>query len=208
MSGQELPAVSMEGISDVRDLKASLRSLHGFPLCMQQLLHNGNGLDDSTKLDAPIDLQLVLLTLSAAAQQCDAVNELCKSCFGGHLNIVRLLLEAGADTNVRDREARTPLILAARNGHVEIARLLLDAGADKNLQSFLGETALGVAARNGCFEIAQMLLDAGADPDLQTRFARTVLQLRMAKSKWHGCFCKPVLSIQLLCSQLKMATWS
>ena len=41
MSGQELAAIDMEKIFDVRGLKATLRSLHGFPMCMQQMLHNG-----------------------------------------------------------------------------------------------------------------------------------------------------------------------
>ncbi|CAE7566545.1 mask, partial [Symbiodinium pilosum] len=166
MSGQELPAVSIEGISVVRDLKASLCSLHGFPLCMQQLLHNGNGLDDSTKLDAPIDLQLVLLALSTKAQQCEAANELCESCLKGDLNIVRLLLEAGANKNATDPENRTALMLAAETGHLEITRLLLEAGADKDLKTALCTTALMVAAQKGHVEIARLLLDAGANKDL------------------------------------------
>ena len=67
MSGQELPAVSTERILDVQDLKASL-SLDGFPICMQQLLHNGKSLNSFTKLDAPMDLQLVLLPLLSNEQ--------------------------------------------------------------------------------------------------------------------------------------------
>ena len=64
LSGQKLPAVSTEEISNVLDLKASLRSLHGFPMCLQQVLHNSNSLDNSTELDATICLQLVLLALT------------------------------------------------------------------------------------------------------------------------------------------------
>ena len=140
MSGQELPAVSMEQISHVEDLKALLRSLHGFPMCIQKLLHKGNSLDNSTKLDAPIHLQLVLL--SAEVQQLEAAKELAESCRKGDPKVVRLLLEPGASKNAEDDKGDTPLRLTARNGHVEIAQLLVEAGADKDLRSRLGCTAL------------------------------------------------------------------
>ena len=45
----------------------------------------------------------------------------------GHLEIVRLLLEHGADVHARDDEV---LIWASRNGHLEVVRLLLNKGAD------------------------------------------------------------------------------
>ena len=66
----------MENISDVRDLKNALLRLHGFPMCMQEVLHNSKSLDNSTKLDAPIDLQLVILALSTEVLQVEAGKEL------------------------------------------------------------------------------------------------------------------------------------
>ena len=125
MSGQELLTGSMDAISDVGDLKASLRSLHGFPKCMQQLLHNGNSLDNSTKLDAPINLQLVLRRPSKEAQRQEAATELVASCAQGDLEAARMLVEAGADKNAEDHEGKPALMLAAENGHMEIVRLLL-----------------------------------------------------------------------------------
>ena len=91
MSGQELPPVRMEEISHVKDLKASLRSLHGFPRCMQQLLHNGNSLDNSTKIYAPMDLQVVLLAILDDAQQPQAAKELAESCESSDFKVARLL---------------------------------------------------------------------------------------------------------------------
>ena len=41
-----------EELSDVGSLKQHLRTLHGFPLCIQQILHHGLCLDDAFKLDA------------------------------------------------------------------------------------------------------------------------------------------------------------
>ena len=120
MSGQELLAVSMEEISDVRDVKSALRGLHSFPVCMQRLLHNDNVLDNFTQLDASIDLQFVLVAPSTPAQQLEAAEELAESCDRGHLKVSRLLLEAGADTDWENEMGFTGLMRAAENGHTEI----------------------------------------------------------------------------------------
>ena len=48
----------------------------------------------------------------------------------GHVEVVRLLLSAGADMEKFSTYGDTPLIYAARGGHVEVERLLLSAGAD------------------------------------------------------------------------------
>ena len=59
----------------------------------------------------------------------------------GHVEIARLLLDAGAGKDVRGYNGYTALMFAAENGKVEIAQLLLDACADKNLQARAGVTA-------------------------------------------------------------------
>jgi uncharacterized protein len=49
--------------------------------------------------------------------------------------VVRLLIERGADVNQGDNAGFTPLHLAATLGYSEVARVLLDAGADPNRRS-------------------------------------------------------------------------
>ena len=57
----------------------------------------------------------------------------------GKREIVRLLLEAGAQVNVRGhRSDRTPLFMAAEVGDLETARLLLQHGAKLNLTDQYG----------------------------------------------------------------------
>ena len=46
----------------------------------------------------------------------------------GHLEMVRFLLEAGADQEHKTDEMHTALMEASMDGHVEVARLLLDSG--------------------------------------------------------------------------------
>lgn len=48
----------------------------------------------------------------------------------GHLDTVRLLVEAGSDLGLTDVEGATALTLARRNGHADVAALLEQAGAD------------------------------------------------------------------------------
>lgn len=51
------------------------------------------------------------------------------SCLAGHLEMVRFLLQAGADQEHKTDEMHTALMEASMDGHVEVARLLLDSGA-------------------------------------------------------------------------------
>ena len=60
----------------------------------------------------------------------------------GHVEIVRLLLEAGVDKDLQDWYGDTALHRASLSGQVDIARLLLEARADKDVLSRSGNTAL------------------------------------------------------------------
>jgi ankyrin repeat protein len=88
--------------------------------------------------------------------------------------LVRLLLNAGADVNSRD----TPLITAALLNCTEIVKLLLDAGADVNAKrGAIGGTALMWAARGGTrgTETVKLLLNSGADVNAQDETGSTAL---------------------------------
>ena len=47
----------------------------------------------------------------------------------GHLDVARLLIEAGADLNIADGENSTALSLARSYGNLDVAALLSEAGA-------------------------------------------------------------------------------
>lgn len=48
---------------------------------------------------------------------------------GGYLTVVHLLLQAGAHTDVLDRDQNTPLMLACANSHNDVVKYLVKAGA-------------------------------------------------------------------------------
>ncbi len=52
----------------------------------------------------------------------------------GHVEIVRLLLDKGADVNAQGGDLGNALYVASDGGHAEIVRLLLDKGVDVNVQ--------------------------------------------------------------------------
>ena len=64
----------------------------------------------------------------------------------GHVEVVRCLVEGGADKNVVTSNGSTPLHLAADNGHVEVVRFLVEGGADKNVVDSDGRTPLQLAS--------------------------------------------------------------
>jgi uncharacterized protein len=78
----------------------------------------------------------------------------------GHLKIVRMLLEHGADPNIREQGGYTPLHAAAQNGDDDMIRLLLYGGADLTIASNNGKTALDLALEAG-HEKATLLLGEG-----------------------------------------------
>ena len=78
----------------------------------------------------------------------------------GHLEIVRLLIQHGADPNVREQGGYTPLHAAAQNDDEEMIRTLLFGGADLNIKSKDDKTPLDLAMEAGHAK-ATLLLSEG-----------------------------------------------
>ena len=99
----------------------------------------------------------------------------------GHLEAVRLLVDAGADPGRADSDGATPLTNAAMNGYLEAAQLLLDAGADLDgsvdsarwTVDCDGFTPLMSTAVHGQLEVLRLLLGRGAAVDAVDPTGRT-----------------------------------
>jgi len=89
----------------------------------------------------------------------------------------KLLLDAGAKTDIQDIDGRTALHYAAMNGWLDFCRVLVEAGAHTGLQDIHSKTALHFAASSGYSEICTMLVKAGADFNLLDSEGCTPLQL-------------------------------
>jgi len=64
---------------------------------------------------------------------------------GGHLEIMRMLLEASAYIDAASPNGSTPLMMAAMYGTTDAVKLLLEAGADPTLKNVLGLSAIDFA---------------------------------------------------------------
>lgn len=85
---------------------------------------------------------------------------------GGYVNIIKLLLNHGAEINSRtgSKLGISPLMLAAMNGHTAAVKLLLDKGSDINAQIETNRnTALTLACFQGRHEVVSLLLDRKAN---------------------------------------------
>ncbi|KAJ5051341.1 hypothetical protein NUH16_003480 [Penicillium rubens] len=115
----------------------------------------------------------------------------------GKLEIVRLLLDNGADISVADNNGCTPLYSASSNGHLGVVRLLLDNGADIILADKRACTPLHGASENGHVEVVKLLLQSlEASIDTRDDTGRTPLFLAAARGR------SEVLRLLLSCNAL------
>jgi ankyrin repeat protein len=98
----------------------------------------------------------------------------------GDVELMRLLLDRGADPKINTKLGVTPLAAAAGIGWVEgvtserspaqtveAVKLLLELGIDPDYQAETGRTALHGAAHKGATEVAKLLVAAGARLDIR-----------------------------------------
>jgi ankyrin repeat protein len=171
------------------------------PLCLAALINyrlasfsdSNNDLDSDSNNDLDSDSNNDLDSDSNNDLDSDSNNDL-DSDSNSKLNndlveIVKLLLEYGAEVNVRNENGETPLHSASTNGQFEITNLLLKNEADVNARNENGETPLCEVAskyfkhcrrensnfserdhKEYCqifFKIIELLVENGADVDVE-----------------------------------------
>jgi ankyrin repeat protein len=104
----------------------------------------------------------------------------------GHVDIARLLLDAGANLEQSDADGVTPLLIALLNEHAEMASFLIERGANVNAMDWYGQSPLFAAVdvrnldvsgptrdngvdREAFYRVAELLLNRGAKPNSRTR---------------------------------------
>jgi ankyrin repeat protein len=102
---------------------------------------------------------------------------------GGHVGVVRWLLDQGAAINQQNWAEVTALWCACRDGHLPIARLLLERGADPTTINIRRATPLIIASSEGHLEVVRFLLGHPS--------ASTTINARDEKgqtARWRACW--------------------
>ena len=99
---------------------------------------------------ADIDMTLQRTALHAAAAN-------------GNLEIVELLIERGADVNLKDIHGRVPMFVALAEHQPEVAARLAEADTNPNVRTVDGSTLLMAAVRAEEVQLVQWALDHGTD---------------------------------------------
>lgn len=97
----------------------------------------------------------------------------------GHEEVVRRLLDWGAEVNAGNKYRETALTLAAEGGHTAVVSLLLDWGAEINVVDEFGDTPLLNATEGNHEATLRLLLKRGADPDVPNRIGMTAMTLAL-----------------------------
>ncbi len=81
----------------------------------------------------------------------------------GHKEIVEMLINMKANTELKTKYGATPLIAACETGHTEIAEILIKSGANINACDIGGRNALETASLRGKKEVVELLKKYGSE---------------------------------------------
>lgn len=177
---QALPAAAQHATHPNLNAQLLVAAREGNVAFAKQALANGAAPDSRNRFgDTPLiiaakrgntELARTMIDAGANVNQqsvTERATALMAASLGGHVDIVRMLLERKADANVADRVGKTAMVYASGSGHTRIVEMLLDYGVPVNARYDNDLTALMWAAGQGHDATAKLLLERGADASLR-----------------------------------------
>ncbi len=105
----------------------------------------------------------ILNKIKNVPRSIDKNNSLILASYYGHIEIVKILLNNGANVNFLHKDGDSSLNIASREGHTEIVKILLHNGANINYINKDRRGSLIISSSKGHTEIVKLLLDNGAN---------------------------------------------
>ncbi|KDN63744.1 hypothetical protein CSUB01_03207 [Colletotrichum sublineola] len=99
----------------------------------------------------------------------------------GYDDIIRLLLQHGADINAGYNESYAPLQAASRFGRLNTVKILLEHEANAEADNKLSDNPLVLASRNGYVEVVKLLLDSGVQMEGDASPGNNATQYRFTR---------------------------
>ncbi|MHC5022769.1 MAG: ankyrin repeat domain-containing protein, partial [Planctomycetota bacterium] len=164
--GAEPDLVCADGSPRFEKVHASVRSL------IQAKVRKVNTDPRLKKLSEAVRLDDVATAHRLLAAGLDAEGErtpprgetlLMGACSGAGAEMIRLLLEAGADVNARGASGYTALHRASESSHYVAAEILIESGADVNAADRYGETPVLLTRKTRDVRMLHLLAQSGAD---------------------------------------------
>lgn len=94
----------------------------------------------------------------------------------GHIEIVKYLIDKGADINAKNNDDESLLHIVANNGHLNIIKYLIENNkVDINGVNYKNQTPIMAAAINGKVKVVKLLLKYGANPEMKDILGDTAL---------------------------------
>jgi len=109
------------------------------------------------------------------------------------LEMVELLIDAGADIHSKDEYDNTVMHAAAKSGNLDIAKFLFEKGGAFDETNRQGRTPLFDSAYNREEETALWLLDLGADPNVSPKTPNLSTPIFYAASKWQPSLARALI---------------
>ena len=96
-------------------------------------------------------------------------------------DIVKILIEKGANLDFQDDYGHTALMYTLYNKDIDTAKMLIEKGADLDIQDSRKDTVLMKAVRKGNNKLAELLIEKGANLNLKNNDKETALTLAVGK---------------------------
>eukprot|EP00795_Rhopilema_esculentum_P008673 gene8673-14693_t len=184
----DFKALNIDGVNSKGLTALHLACREGNFDVVAELLQRGANIETTTKWikqealccssQLELDFANVLRYSLSASPSRKRNSPLHVAALGGKLEVVKKLLEHGADVNKLAENGMTPLYMAAQENHIDVAKELLAHGADAHLAASGGFEPVDVAIQQRHSEMTAFLMEQGSKSYCLSELSKIVVKVK------------------------------